>query len=111
MLRFCVRNVKKPRLSTDEENILMKIDHPVTIYDSCGCPECNNTGYTGRTAIHEIIHATAGLSTLIAEGAGKEQLEEAAKAHGTKLLRDNVSELVQSGNTSIDELVRVTFSV
>lgn len=102
---------KKPRLSTEEENELMKIDKSITIYDAHGCQECNNTGYTGRTAIHEIIQATAGVSTLIAEGAGKEQLEEAAKKNGTKLLRDNVSELVQTGSTSIDELVRVTFSV
>mgnify|MGYP000911946491 CR=1 FL=1 len=102
---------KKARLSTEEENSLMKIDKSTTIYEAQGCNECNNTGYTGRTAIHEIIQATAGVSTLIAEGAGKEQLEEAAKKNGTKLLRDNVSELVQAGSTSIDELVRVTFSV
>ncbi len=102
---------KKARLSTEEENELMKIDKSISIYEAHGCHECNNTGYTGRTAIHEIIQATAGVSTLIAEGAGKEQLEEAAKKNGTKLLRDNVSELVQMGSTSIDELVRVTFSV
>lgn len=102
---------KKPRLCTEEEAELMKLDHQVTIYEATGCNECNNTGYTGRTAIHEIIQVTAGLSTLIAENAGKEQLEELAKKNGTKLLRDNVSELVQKGNTSIDELVRVTFSI
>jgi type IV pilus assembly protein PilB len=102
---------KKPRLSTPEENRLMKINESTTIFDAHGCPECNNTGYVGRTAIHEIIQATAGISTLIAEGAGKEQLEEAAKKNGTRLLRDNVSELVQAGTTSIDELIRVTFSV
>ena len=102
---------KKARISTEEENELMGIDKSISIYEANGCPECNNTGYTGRTAIHEIIQATAGVSTLIAEGAGKEQLEEAAKKNGTKLLRDNVSELVQLGSTSIDELVRVTFAV
>ena len=102
---------KKPRLSTDEENKLMKIDKSLTIYDACGCPECNNTGYKGRTAIHEIIHNTSELSTLIAEGGGKEQIEQMAKQHGTRLLRDNVSELVQAGVTSIDELVRVTYAV
>ena len=41
----------------------------------------------------------------------KEQIEDAAKAHGTRLLRDNVSELVQNGSTSIDELVRVTYAI
>lgn len=102
---------RRPRMSNDEENKLMHISQPVQIYDAVGCPECNNTGYKGRTAIHEIIHCTSGISTLIAESAGKEQLEEAAKKNGTRLLRDNVSELVQAGRTTIDELVRVTYSV
>ena len=102
---------RRPRMSTDEENQLMHINQSVQIYDAVGCPECNNTGYKGRTAIHEIIHCTSGISTLIAESAGKEQLEEAAKRNGTKLLRDNVAELVQQGRTTIDELVRVTYSV
>ena len=102
---------RRPRMSNEEENNLMHISAPVQIFDAVGCPECNNTGYKGRTAIHEIIHCTSGISTLIAESAGKEQLEEAAKRNGTKLLRDNVSELVQQGRTTIDELVRVTYSV
>ncbi|MDY4964061.1 MAG: ATPase, T2SS/T4P/T4SS family, partial [Ruminococcus callidus] len=102
---------KTARMSTPDENKLMKIDHSVPIYEACGCPECNNTGYKGRTAIHEIIHCTAGISTLIADNAGKEELENCAKKNGTKLLRENVSELVQQGVTSIDELVRVTYAV
>ena len=102
---------KKARMSTDEENKLMKIDHSVPIYEACGCPSCNNTGYKGRTAIHEIIHCTSNVSSIIAQGGTKEQIEDAAKANGTRLLRDNVSELVQNGSTSIDELVRVTYAI
>lgn len=102
---------KQPRMAEPDELALMKINMPVQIYDAVGCRECNNTGYKGRTAIHEIIHCTAGISTLIAKGAGKEEIENAAKQHGTRLLRDNVSELVQKGVTTIDELVRVTYTV
>ncbi|MDE5620028.1 MAG: Flp pilus assembly complex ATPase component TadA [Ruminococcus sp.] len=102
---------KTPRISTEEENELMGIDQSIQIYDPCGCPECNNTGYRGRTAIHEIIHCTAKVSQIIAAGGGKEEIEEAARNNGTKLLRDNAAELVVAGQTSIDELVRTTFSV
>lgn len=101
---------RKQRMSTEEENKLMHIDHSVPIYDPCGCSECGN-GYRGRTAIHEIIHCSAGISTLIANGAGKEEIEQLARANGTKLLRDNVSDLVMQGVTSMDELVRVTYAV
>ena len=111
LVKVLCPHCKTPRYSTEEENKLMKIDHSVQIFDACGCPSCNNTGYKGRTAIHEIIHCTSGVSTIIAQGGGKEQIEEVAKRNGTKLLRDNVSELVQRGDTSMDELIRVTYTV
>ncbi|MBR2282814.1 MAG: Flp pilus assembly complex ATPase component TadA [Ruminococcus sp.] len=104
---------KKARLSTPEEDELMGIagQGPIEIYEPGGCTACNNTGYRGRTAIHEIIHCTAKVSQIIAAGGGKEDIEKAAKANGTKLLRDNAAELVKQGISSIDELVRTTFTV
>lgn len=111
LVKVLCPSCKKPRLSTEEENELMGIPSSIEICDPVGCPSCNNTGYKGRTAIHEIIHCTAKVSAIIAAGGGKEEIEQAAKANGTKLLRDNASELVQAGQTSIDELVRSTFSV
>ncbi len=102
---------KKPRISTPEENELMGINQSIQIYEPCGCQDCNNTGYRGRTAIHEIIHCTSTVSSIIAAGGTKEEIEAAARNNGTKLLRDNASELVQAGQTSIDELVRATYSV
>ena len=101
---------RKQRMSTAEENDLMHIDHSVPIYDAVGCNECGG-GYRGRTAIHEIIHCTGTISTLIANGASTEQLESTARANGTKLLRDNVADLVQQGVTTMDELIRVTYAV
>lgn len=111
LIKVLCPECKRPRMSTPEENELMGIPGSIQIYEPCGCPSCNNTGYRGRTAIHEIIHCTSKVSSIIAANGTKEQIEAAAKANGTKLLRDNASELVQAGQTSIDELVRATFSV
>ncbi|WP_024860873.1 GspE/PulE family protein [Ruminococcus flavefaciens] len=111
LLKVLCPTCKKPRMSTPEENELMGIDHSIQIYEPGGCPSCNNTGYRGRTAIHEIIHCTNKVSSIIAANGSKEEIEKAAKEQGTKLLRDNASELVQAGETSIDELVRTTFTV
>ncbi|MBQ8582200.1 MAG: Flp pilus assembly complex ATPase component TadA [Ruminococcus sp.] len=111
LIKVLCPECKKPRMSTAEENDLMGIPGSIQIYEPCGCPSCNNTGYRGRTAIHEIIHCTSKVSSIIAGNGTKEQIEAAAKANGTKLLRENASELVQAGQTSIDELVRATFSV
>ena len=111
LVKVLCPSCKRARMADPDELALMKVNVPVQVYDAVGCRDCNNTGYKGRTAIHEIIHCTSGISTLIAKGAGKEEIENAARQHGTRLLRDNISELVQQGVTSIDELVRVTYSV
>lgn len=104
---------KKMRMSTKEENELMGIDPnvPIPIYEACGCKECSDTGYKGRTAIHEILLATPEMSSIIARGAKSDEIAELAKSQGTRLLRDNVSELVQNGTSSIEELVRVSYAV
>ncbi len=102
---------KKARMSTPEENELMEIDHSVTVYDAGGCPNCNNTGYKGRTAIHEILLSTPAMAALITRGAKADEIQDLAREEGCKLLRDNVSQLVQEGKTSIEELVRVTYAV
>lgn len=111
LVKVLCPDCKKPRMTTPEENDLMNLDHSIQIYDAGGCPACNNTGYRGRTAIHEIIHCTTKVSSIIAGGGTKEEIEKAAKEQGTKLLRDNAAELVQAGETSIDELVRATYTV
>lgn len=102
---------KKPRMSTPDENDLMGIDHSVQVYDAGGCPACHNTGYKGRTAIHEILLSTPAMAALITRGAKADEIQELASKEGCKLLRDNVSQLVQEGKTSIEELVRVTYAV
>lgn len=102
---------KKPRMSTATENELMGISESIMINEAVGCPKCNGTGYRGRTAIHEILLSTPEMAQLITRAAKADEIEALAKEQGCKLLRDNVSQLVQQGKTSIDELIRVTYAV
>lgn len=104
-------NCKRKTMSTEQDNELMGIDHSIEIYEPVGCPACNNTGYKGRTAIHEILLSTPEMAQLITRGAKADEIEALAKEQGCRLLRDNVSELIQQGKTSMDELIRVTYAV
>ena len=88
-----------------------ELPESATIYDACGCPKCNNTGYTGRTAIHEILLCTHEMASLIAADGKVDAISSLAKEQGCKLLRDNVAELVLEGRTTLDELVKLTFAV
>jgi type IV pilus assembly protein PilB len=104
-------NCKTPRTTTAEEMRLMNITEPVTVFDAVGCSSCNNTGYVGRTAIHEILICTPEMSALIANEGTIDQLQALAREQGTKLLRDNVADLCLEGTSTIAELVRVTYAV
>ncbi len=102
---------KEKVMTTDEDNKMLGIDHSIEVYKPVGCTACNNTGYRGRTAIHEILLATPEMAQLITRGAKADEIEALARQQGCKLLRDNVALLVKEGKTSMDELVRVTYAI
>lgn len=111
LVKLLCPKCKTARMTTEVENALLGIDKSVQIYDACGCRACNNTGYKSRTAIHEIILSTTEMASLIADGGTVEQINNLARSNGTKLLRDNVGNLVMDGTTTIEELVKTTYSV
>ena len=60
---------------------------------------------------HEIIVSTNDIKELIAANATAEQIGIQARKNGTRLLRDNVTDMVLDGKTTMDELVKATYSV
>ncbi|MCL2697189.1 MAG: Flp pilus assembly complex ATPase component TadA [Oscillospiraceae bacterium] len=92
---------------------LVGVKAPIMIYRHKygGCRDCGQTGYAGRTAIHEIVVSTTQLKEIIANNGTAEQIERRALEEGTKLLRHNVADMVRAGVTTMDELVKATYSV
>jgi general secretion pathway protein E len=74
-----------------------------------GCGQCRGSGYRGRKAIAEIMVLTDELRELIAGRSPIRELKEAARRSGTRFLRDSALELVSLGETSLQEINRVTF--
>ena len=75
-----------------------------------GCSKCNNTGYTGRTAVFEIVLIDGKLERMISEKASMDDLKAYAEAKDLRSLRDEVMDLVESGKTSIEEAVRILYT-
>jgi type IV pilus assembly protein PilB len=92
---------------------LVAKSEPVTIKQakSGGCRGCRGTGYSGRSAIHEIIIPGNAIKECISKNGTADEICELAKANGTKLLRDNVTDMVLEGSTTMDELVKATYTV
>ncbi|HEV3008026.1 MAG TPA: GspE/PulE family protein [Burkholderiales bacterium] len=76
---------------------------------SRGCSDCRGTGFKGRRAIGELLVLNDELRELIVARAPVRKLKEAARAAGTVPLRDAAMALVQAGETTLEEINRVTF--
>ena len=77
------------------------------IYKSTGCKACNNSGYRGRTGIYELILIDDKLRNLIHEGAAEQDLTRYARQY-SQGIGDHGRERILAGETSIEEVMRVT---
>ena len=81
---------------------------PLQIHVPVGCPACNHTGYQGRTGIYELLTIDDNLRTLIHDGASEGKLRDYARTHGMRTIRDDGLRWVRAGETSLEEVLRVT---
>lgn len=111
LVKKLCNNCKRKRETTIEEMALLKIDQPRAIYDSVGCNMCSETGYSGRTAIHEVLVLDRELRNMITRGENTDAIKEKAIEKGMQTLAESCRELVINGTTSLTELNRVAYSV
>lgn len=88
------------------------IDHKeglkYTYYKGKGCPECNETGYRGRTGIYEVMPISHIMRQMILDGATTSDLEIQAMKEGMATLHKAAIRKCQEGITTLEEIIRVT---
>ncbi len=72
-----------------------------------GCPECYDSGYRGRMAVHEILETDTALQRLIISNPTRDQLTAYMADSGQKLLFDDGLDRVLKGKTTVEEVSRV----
>ncbi len=77
--------------------------------ESKGCGACRGTGFKGRKAIGEVLVLNDEIREMIVARAPARKLKEAARGAGTVPLREAALRLVQAGETTLEEINRVTF--
>ena len=102
---------KKPHVITDTERRIMGIRADVNpeIYEPVGCERCDNTGYSGRIGIYEIMKITPPLKELISRNASVSELKQMGMREGMHTLRQSATMLVIKGITSVHEMIKTTF--
>ncbi|HHH20112.1 MAG TPA: type II/IV secretion system protein [Campylobacterales bacterium] len=89
------------------DDIARYVPEGAKFYRGKGCAVCNQSGYVGREMICEVLLISEELSTMISNGASKEQLRIQAYKEGfNSMLADGVSKALQ-GKTSMEEVLRV----
>lgn len=80
----------------------------MVFYKAKGCQRCLNTGYLGRIGIAEVLMLTSVLKEIILSQAQEHVIKRQARQEGMKTLREAGLEAVSRGETTIEEVMRVT---
>lgn len=95
-----------------DEHLISKLKIPpkkgYAFFRPVGCSRCRSTGYAGRTVVTEILLLKPELKELIMKGITGDELKMTARKLGMSTLRESAIEKVTLGETSVDEMFRVT---
>ena len=102
------------RVAVDPSDHDLPPDFPVDrlqgspLYRSEGCRECRGVGYSGRMGIYELLVASEQVRSMAQERASSWDIRRSAIAEGMRTLRMDAWEKVLVGDTTIEEVLRVT---
>ncbi len=110
--RLCPECKRQKKADEEELELLqMEPDADVTIYEPCGCPRCDGTGFKGRIGVYEIMEVSQPLKSIISKGGTAEDIKNKALEEGMNTLRMSATKYVLEGITSVQEMMRVSFDL
>jgi len=105
---FCVEEYR----AEDSELRLLGGINVETLARGKGCHNCNNTGYKGRVAIHEIMTVDPTIRSFISRNAPTEEIYSYVRSNNKlKFLNESLRKMVAEKKTSMDELMKLTYFV
>ena len=81
---------------------------PGSYFRGQGCHDCRGTGFRGRRGIFELLTIDDTITDLVLRRAGENLLYDAARTGGMVSLREECLALVSRGETTLEEVLRVT---
>ncbi len=107
MRRLCL-SCREPATEPVPERVARFIPPGAKLYRAVGCPQCAMTGYWGRFSIVEVLTMNSELERRIGQGATADQIAELARSGGMRSLWESGLRHVLDGESSIEELLRVS---
>jgi type IV pilus assembly protein PilB len=106
---FCKEPIVPEEVGTEFSH-LMK-DQKDTFYHGKGCDKCNQTGFSGRIGVYELLDISSTVRNMIEHNASALEITEQAKKEGFKTLFDDAMEKVRDGIVTLDEAMKITMGV
>lgn len=110
LVRTICPHCKESYPITPAEKEILNISEDITLFRGAGCKKCYESGYLGRTSIHEIMKMTTEIRKEIETTESTDLIREAANKQGMKTLEDNCRDLVIQGKTTVEEMLRVAYT-
>ena len=82
----------------------LALPSPLKLYRAKGCEECGNTGYKGRTGVHELLGMTPELRSLVYKEASVAEMKKQATQDGMRTLVQDAIFKVIKGDTDIPQV-------
>jgi general secretion pathway protein E len=111
LVRMLCQDCREPYVPSEAELLrigLKPSDLKGPIYRPAGCRACRNTGYRGRTAIQELMVMDDDVRGLVMQKADASMIRRSCTSKGMKLLRQDGADRILAGQTTVEELLRVT---
>jgi len=108
--RLCNKCKRAHEASAEEKQLLgLAAEENLKIYEPVGCPQCNNTGYLGRTGVYEILTISPDIKQIIANNGSSIAIQETAIREGMSTLKMSAIGFVIEGVTSMTELNKIIY--
>ena len=106
----CKESYTPPPDSLERIFVGVTPEEELTLYRGIGCSRCNNNGYRGRMAIHEVMSITSKLREAINRKASSDEISSIAMSQGMITMRQDGIQKALTGLTDLREVMRVAYA-
>lgn len=106
LCRSCKESYQPPQ--SQLQSLQQELQEQTQVYQAVGCEECNNIGFAGRLGVYELLTVTEEITSAISNGERIEVIKELARKRGRESLFADAWKKFKAGQTTIDEIIRVT---
>jgi type IV pilus assembly protein PilB len=102
----CKRRTIVPAQALSEAGIRAGVE--LEAYEPAGCSRCNQSGYRGRVGLYSVMRMSDRIKEMAIDQASEAEIGVVAREEGMNTLREDGVGKVRSGQTSLEEVLRVT---